>query len=108
MSLWEGPDNGPGIEDTLYVLYYLVPAAEELDLVDELHADRGRSERQALIDEILADLRDDTSQTEEDGRSEPDDSQDAVSLTVGQVIGLLEHYLGAELLHEDEDEPPDA
>lgn len=91
------PDAAAGSESTLHALYDLVPGAEEVDLAEE--ARREREQAEALVEvlaEVLAAPDDDAEPTSDD---EPTDAVDP--LTDGQVQGMLEHLLGAEVLDDE-------
>lgn len=104
MTVWNGDDYRRGGSDSLALLYALVPVCEEFDLLDQLEADRLRAEWEARLPPESDDVDEQLDDTTADA---PSRSTEPVP-TVREVIGLLEHYLGAELMHEDEDEPPDA
>jgi len=102
--VWRGPEHGPGSGVTLYLLYYLLPAAEEADLLDELAREREHAERAALYTELTR--RDDDCLVEPDD-ADPidveDHEADSTSMTISQIAGLLEHVLGAQVISA---EPP--
>jgi hypothetical protein len=99
--IWDGPDDLPGCGVTLALLYYFVPTAEEVDLIDELEHDRRRAAWNALYDE-LATPRDGNFETDRDEDDEDDDASSA-SMSVGQILAMLEHILGAEIIDDPAD-----
>jgi hypothetical protein len=82
-------DRRPGDEASLLALYDAVPAAEELDLVEEADHDK----RQRRLQRFHAQLR-----GQEAAASAPEPDHDVP--TDGQAIGILEHLLGARLIEE--------
>lgn len=89
------PDRRPGSDQALTEFYDLVPVAEELDLIEEAELARecvwwGRALSDPDANDVLIEEPD--QETEDDG---------AANLTEGQVIGLLEHVLGAERLDSE-------
>ena len=92
-------DYRPGSEQNLLAFYELVPSAEEEDLVDEQHRERRSAwAAQQLasfsrVDDVLLD-------PEPDYRDEPDDDDDVEPLTPLQLLGMIEHVLGAEEIDE--------
>jgi hypothetical protein len=100
--VWRGPEHGPGSGVTLYLLYYLLPAAEEADLLDELAREREHAERTAMCAEFTR--RDDDCLVELD-HADPIDAEDresaSTNMTIGQIVGLLGHLLGAEVISDE-------
>ncbi len=93
-------------------LHELVPAAEELDLTDEVDRERQLGELgRTDWDEIVVDAPDHHSDgrvagPDVGGGAGPGGDQDGEPLSEGQVRGMLEHRLGATPLEQVE--PPDA
>ncbi len=102
--VWDGPDDLPGRGVTLALLYYFVPTAEEVDLLDELEHDRRRAAWNALNDEFASveDRRCDTDRDEDDHADDQDDATTAL-MSLGQILGMLEHILGAEVVDDPAD-----
>ncbi len=93
------PDRGRGSDDSLYRLYDLVPEAEDIDIAEEWDQNRPEGDveselRRPGVDADNAPL--------DDLPPEPeltDDDEDS-HLTQGQVLGMLEHRLGAERIDD--------
>lgn len=92
---WDGPDDRPGNQDSLYVFYCLVPVAEEEDLLDEVRRERARAwdfdpwnEGESEDDDVDSD----------EGADEP------TALTFLQLLGMLEHLLGAVVVDPEDDD----
>lgn len=102
--VWDGPDDLPGCGVTLALLYYFVPTAEEVDLLDELEHDRRKAAWNARYDE-LASVEDGTSDTKRDEDDQVDDQDDATTapMSVGQILGMLKHILCAEVIDDPAD-----
>lgn len=73
-------------------LYEAVPAAQEEDLLEELVVERHQAQLAAWIAGMEP-----AEPAPEDAPPEPEDPQ----LTPGQVLGLVQHQLGAVVLPED-------
>jgi len=90
-------DRRPWPESTLFGLYDAVPASEELDLAEEVHLERRALRWDSLCAAFFRAL---------DARGEVDEAVEAKpepeggSLTKGQLLGLLEHLLGAQRIEE--------
>lgn len=96
MSVWDGPDDRPGSHDSLYVLYYLVRVAEEEDLLDEVRRERAGNEWDSDPS------REGEPQHQEvAGMDEADD--DYPGPTFLQLLGMLEHLLGAVVIDLEEE-----
>ena len=96
MGAWDGPDDRPGSHASLYVLYSLVPVAEEEDLLDEVR--RERIWRDRGVDPWVA--------TEDEDGEDPDvaeASEESPALTLLQMLGMLEHILGAVIVDPEEE-----
>ena len=96
------PDRVRGSDDSLYRLYELVPVAEEVDIVEEWDHNRLADEADAELPATLAEIDevvagDEAAEPVRDGVEDPDRP-----MTQGQVLGLLEHRLGAERLDDEE------
>lgn len=110
VTVWNGSDDRPGSDDSLDLLYAQCPAAEDEDMVDQLDRDRVAEEEQALVEELWRGPLNETCADEEDGpagadadRDDGPDAGDTARLTFRQSMGVLEHYLGAEVLEDDPD-----
>ena len=94
-----GPaDVGPGSDATLNALYDLVPGAEEVDLAEEARLEQEQAwalENAGFVEERVP------APAAEDGE-EPDPPAPEERLSDGQVQGLLEHLLGAEVIADDD------
>lgn len=102
--VWDGPDDRPGCAVTLALLYYSVPTAEEIDLLDELEHDRRRAAWEALYEEFAS--ADDSSfdtDRDEDDRAEDLDDATTAPMSLGQILGMLKHILGAEIIDDPAD-----
>ena len=92
-------DLRPGSEQNLLAFYELVPAAEHEDLADEQQRQRRSAwaaQQLALgsrVDDVLLD-------PDPDYRDEPEDDDEVDPLTPLQLLGMLEHVLGAEEIYE--------
>jgi hypothetical protein len=82
----------PGSETSLFRLYDAVPASEELDLAEEAYLERTRVNWELRYAAFFARL-DARCATADDAEPPPQDP--AEPLTHGQVLGMLEHLLGA-------------
>jgi hypothetical protein len=102
--VWDGPDDLPGCGVTLALLYYFVPTAEEVDLLDELAHDRRRAAWNALYDECVS-AEDGPFNADCDEDDQADGRVDATSapMSLGQILGMLEHILGAEIIDDSVD-----
>ncbi|CAM3681116.1 hypothetical protein NOMA109596_06860 [Nocardioides marinus] len=102
--IWDGPDDLPGYAVTLALLYHFVPTAEEVDLLDELDHDRSRAAWNAFYDEF-ASAEDGIFSADLDEYDQADDQDEATSapMSLGQIFGLLEHVLGAEIIDDPAD-----
>lgn len=98
-----GPaDDGPGSDATLNALYDLVPDAEEVDLAEEVRLEQEQTwalENAGFVEEGRLPPVDEHV-PEEAPLPAPEER-----LTDGQVQGLLEHLLGAEVV--DDEDPRD-
>jgi hypothetical protein len=104
--IWDGPEDLPGCGVTLALLYYFVPASEEVDLLDELERDR-RTAAWTVFYSDFASVEDgnyDADRDEDDQADEVDDARTA-PMSLGQILGMLEHLLGAEII--DDPDPDD-
>ena len=91
------PDRRPGSDSALLAFYDLVPVAEELDLVEDAERERER----LWWDRVLGDLvSPENVLIEEPVEADADDGR-TEELNDAQVIGLLEHVLGAKRLHDE-------
>lgn len=98
------PDRSRGSDDSLYRLYELVPVAEEVDIVEDW--DRDRLAEVADFEQHAAAAGTDEDVVRDPGAEPVRDGEDPDGpMTQGQVLGLLEHRLGAERL--DDEEPTD-
>lgn len=97
MSVWDGPDDRPGRHDSLYVLYYLVAVAEEEDLLDEVRRERARQVWDFDPWAEHVGERDDDLDLDES-------ADDTLGLTFRQVLGMLEHLLGAVVINPDDED----
>ncbi len=103
MGAWEGPDDQPGTDQSLAALNALVPATEELDLLDQHSQQVARAEREETYRQDAARLDADatlpaTADEEiEDLATQADTGASGFS-TLGQAIGFLHHVLGAEVV----------
>lgn len=90
-------------------LYDLVPQAEEIDLREELALEAQRNhwlgELRPLLGPAEPDDTPDALQAPEapDVADEPDESDEPWRLTDRQVVGLVEHVLGAEQVDDRAD-----
>lgn len=80
-------DHQRGGEESLYALYYLVPAAEEEDLLEESVLERAQRATPAP----------------DPGCSSTEPVDQGPALTFMQALGLLRHLLGAEVLEQPDD-----
>lgn len=94
--VWGGPEDAPGSGVTLYLLYGLVPAAEETDLLEELTHERGRVEWEAIDAEAACPDDEDSVEAEDAGQTDVEGVG-----RIGQIIGMLEHTLGAEVIADE-------
>ncbi len=94
-----GPaDVGPGSDATLSALYDLVPDAEVVDLSEEVRLEQEQAcalERAGFLQEGAV-PEPDRELVEEPPAPPPEER-----LSDGQVQGLLEHLLGAEVVDDD-------
>ena len=95
------PDRSRGSDESLYRLYELVPVAEQVDIVEDwdqaTDAALGDAELQQVAKETDDELVDEPAiEPVPNGADE-----DAGPMTQGQVLGLLEHRLGAERLGDE-------
>ncbi len=89
------PDRGRGSDDSLYWLYDLVPVAEDLDIVEEWDQARNAAQADGELQPVASEP-DDEPVDEQAAQPVPDDADDEDGpMTQGQVLGLLEHRLGA-------------
>ncbi len=107
MGAWEGPDDQPGPDESLAVLNALVPATEELDLLDQHRQQVSRAELEETYRQDAARLDAGTYATspetadEEPGDPAPSaEAEPGPSLTFGQAIGFLHEALGAEVVDD--------
>lgn len=99
MSNWGRSEFRPGPESSLDELHARVPAAEEVDLAEEVHAEQFARWAEDLV---LGQLRR-LGEEPPDQMDEPaptDEGDAADSPTPGQALGLLEHLLGAVEIEE--------
>jgi hypothetical protein len=106
--VWWGSDHDGGCEVTLFLLYYLVPAAEEIDLFDHLPREQDEQMRSELYAEVACAGDDELVDPTENADEIAPDLCANPAMSVGQIIGMLEHLLGAEVIdeaavHEDHD-----
>jgi len=103
VGAWEGPDDQPGPDESLAVLNTLVPATEELDLLDQHRQQVARAEVEERYRQDAARLDATTLTTFDDEPGDPpsDEAEPSPSLTLGQAIGLLHQVLGAEVVDDD-------
>lgn len=106
MSSWEGPDDQPGPDRSLDVLNALVPATEELDLLEQHQQHVARAEHEEAYRQdaarLYADATNPTTIDEQPADPAPDaEAEPGPSLTLGQAIGFLHTVLGAEVVEED-------
>ncbi len=103
-------DAQPGGGATLGWLYSMVEAAEEADLIERLDHERRNGEFVRLLrDELCIDVAAEDESTLADG---PGESREQVSdedppWSPGQVVGMIEHLLGAAEVRPD-DEPDES
>lgn len=96
MHPWSRSEFEPGSEETLDALHALLPETEEIDLADELHAEQfarwveGRLRAAGLLDPV-----EEYDDPPAGVAQEPEDPPSA-----GQVLGMLEHLLGATPIDE--------
>ena len=98
--IWDGPDDLPGCGVTLALLYYFVPTAEEVDLLDELEHDRRRAAWDVLYDEFASA---EEGSLNADRDEDDQDEATTVPMSLGQILGMLEHILGAEIIDDSVD-----
>ena len=97
------PDHSRGSDDSLYRLYEIVPVAEEIDIVEDWdHQDRFAEDAASELNAAAVETDEDVGDGQgvepvRDGVEDPDGP-----MTQGQVLGLLEHRLGAERLDDEE------
>lgn len=107
--IWDGREDLPGCGVTLALLYYFVPATEEVDLLDELERDRRTAAWTAFYSEFASveDDNYDADRDEADQADQADEVDDATTapMSLGQILGMLEHLLGAEII--DDPDPDD-
>lgn len=103
--IWDGPEDLPGCGVTLALLYYFVPATEEVDLLDELERDRRTAAWTACYSEF-ASVEDGNYDAGRDEDDQADDMDDATTapMSLGQILGMLEHVLGAEVIDESKED----
>ncbi len=96
------PDERPGDRaTTLDELYDLVPQAEEIDLRDELERE---TRREHWLEELRPLLGSEPDPSQDDQRPTVSDPQpEPWRLTDSQVVGMLEHLLGAEHVDDGAD-----
>jgi hypothetical protein len=99
--VWDGPDDLPGSGVTLALLYYFVPVTEEVDLLDHLHRERRQSSWRSLCGEF-AGIDDEVDGAENCQVEEGDEQGDTAEMpmSIGQILGMLAHLLGAEIIDE--------
>ncbi len=110
MNQWTGPDDRPGGEVSLAALYWFVPAAEEEDLVEQADLDDLRiaeEERWKWFGQGIFDGHVDLFEEEDDERPEVPE-QEPSGFTLAQVMGMLQHYLGATVIEPPPDQGHDA
>lgn len=100
--VWAGPDDIPGCGVTLALLYYFVPEAEEADLLDDLDREREQARPSSWFAEIL--LEDIDEDVDDYAPEQPEDLADP-PMTFGQILGMLRHFLGAEIIDDDTQSP---
>lgn len=106
LGAWAGPDDQPGPDTSLDELNALVPATEELDLLDQHREQVARAEREEAYrrDAPRLDPEATTPASAAGQRADPASDAEAVpspSLTLGQAIGFLHDVLGAEVVSDD-------
>ena len=106
MSAWKGPDDQPGPDRSLDVPNALVPATEELDLLDQhqQHVARAQHEEAYRQDAARFDADATSPTTIDEQPADPApgaEVEPSPSLTLGQAIGFLHEALGAEVVDED-------
>ncbi len=106
MGAWEGPDDRPGTDQSLYLLNALVPATEELDLLDQhgqqvARAEREETYRQDAVGFDADDTAPATAGAQTEDPATHNEAEASSSLTLGQAIGFLHEVLGAEVVDDD-------
>lgn len=81
----------------MHVLYYLVPVAEEEDLLDEVRRERAQKEW-----DFNPWVKEESSDWDVVGIDES--PEESPVHTLAQILGLLQHLLGAEVISLDEEE----
>lgn len=96
-----GADEVPGSAQSLYVLYRLVPAAEVFDAVDDPRDAEEMTDVVAQADQQSEGYWSVVADTDVEPASDDDAAGVAAvdagesPMTIGQVLGLLEHVVGA-------------
>ncbi|WP_182345879.1 hypothetical protein [Tomitella gaofuii] len=91
-------DAQPGGDATLGWLYAMVEAAEEADLIERVDDERRNGEFvRRLRDEhcVDVDAEDESTLADGPGESREQDPDEEPPWSAGQVVGMIEHLLGA-------------
>lgn len=103
MNVWDGPLDRGGSDDSLMLLYYLVSAAEELDLLDQHDRERAEAENARHLREVIRpDLELEAPEEPPRAETPAEDPEVEPKLTDRQAIRVLHELLGAELLEDGE------
>lgn len=90
---------------SLEALYDLMPQAEEIDLREELAIEEQRlhwiGELRPLLGAPDPDVADEPDDRVDDQEEQAHEQSEPWRLTEGQVLGMIEHVLGAERLDDD-------
>ncbi|WP_370893588.1 hypothetical protein [Janibacter sp. GXQ6167] len=110
-GFWDGPQDRPGGDDSLQALYFLVEAAEVEDLVEQAYLDDLRiaeEERWKWIGRGIFDGQVDLFEEEDDDEPPEVPEEEPAGFTLAQVMGMLQHYLGATVIETPPDQGHDA
>lgn len=97
-GFWDGPQDRPGGDDSLQALYLLVEAAEQEDLAEQVYLDELRLAEEERWRWILREILGEDGDEQEVPEPPDEDDEEPSGFTLAQVIAMLQHYLGAEVV----------
>ncbi|MBJ7353929.1 MAG: hypothetical protein JHC98_03815 [Thermoleophilaceae bacterium] len=101
--VWDGSDDLPGGGVTLTLLYFFVPATEEVDLLDDLDRERRQPDWNAIYAEFAStDEGMYEAEGVDDHQAEAHEAVGDAPMSIGQILRMLEHLLGAEILDDSD------